>query len=42
MPSADHLLYIPVMLLAGVIVGFYWGARATRRELERRDAEKRE
>lgn len=35
MPSAAHILYIPGILLLGIAIGFVYGARAARAELER-------
>jgi len=40
MPSATHVLYIPGVLLIGVVIGFLLGARAARAELERQKREK--
>lgn len=35
MPSVAHLLYIPGILLLGIALGFVFGARAVRAELQR-------
>lgn len=35
MPTADHLVYIPGVLLLGIAVGYVLGARAVRSELMR-------
>ncbi len=35
MPPAEHLIYIPGVLLIGVVVGYLLGARAVRGEYER-------
>lgn len=35
MPSAAHVLYIPGILLIGFVLGFVYGAKAARAELER-------
>jgi len=40
-PTADHVLYIPAMLLIGFALGFRFGAKAARDELERRERERR-
>lgn len=34
MPTIAHLLYIPGILLIGIAVGFVFGAKAARAELE--------
>lgn len=31
----EHLVYIPLVLLLGITVGYFMGARAVRAELER-------
>ena len=41
LPSVDHFLYIPGMLLLGFAFGFRLGAKAARAELERRARERR-
>ena len=37
----EHLFYIPGVLLIGIALGFRFGARAARAELDRREAERR-
>ena len=34
--TVQHVIYIPTVLLVGLILGFVWGSRAVRAELERR------
>ncbi len=29
MPPSSHFIYIPAMLILGVVLGFIWGAKAT-------------
>lgn len=41
MPTAEHLLFIPGVLLIGVAIGFVLGARAARAELERQKRERK-
>ncbi len=41
MPDIAHIIYIPGILLIGFSLGFRFGARAVRAELERRDQERR-
>jgi hypothetical protein len=41
MPSIEHILYIPGILIVGLAIGFRLGARAARAELERRAKERR-
>jgi hypothetical protein len=36
MPSVEHFLYIPGILLVGFAFGFRYGATAAREELRRR------
>jgi hypothetical protein len=40
-PSFEHILYIPGILLLGIAIGFVMGARAARAELARRQKERR-
>jgi hypothetical protein len=37
----EHILYIPGVLLVGIALGFVFGARSARAEMERRDKERR-
>ncbi len=30
MPPSSHVIYIPVVLLLGIVLGFVWGARVTK------------
>lgn len=41
MPSVEHFLYIPGILLVGLAIGFRLGAKAAREELEKRRKERR-
>ena len=41
MPSIEHILYIPGILLVGLALGFRLGASAARKELERQARERR-
>jgi proteasome assembly chaperone (PAC2) family protein len=41
LPSADHLLFIPGVLLVGVAIGYVLGARAARAEMKRRNEERK-
>jgi hypothetical protein len=34
-PTAEHIIYIPGVLLVGVVIGYTLGARAVRAEIER-------
>ena len=29
LPSSSHFIYIPLMLVLGLVMGFIWGAKAT-------------
>lgn len=42
MPSVEHLIYIPGILLLGLAVGFRLGAKAARAELSKRQKRRRE
>jgi hypothetical protein len=35
MPTFEHIIYIPGVLLVGVVLGYTMGARAVRAEIER-------
>ena len=43
-PPSSHLIFIPVVLLLGIVIGFMMGSRATRDafRLEQRKAAERE
>jgi len=34
-PTAEHIIYIPGVLLVGIVIGYTLGARAVRAEIER-------
>jgi hypothetical protein len=34
-PPIEHVIYIPGVLLIGIVVGYTMGARAVRQEIER-------
>ena len=35
MPTVEHIIYIPGVLMVGVVLGYTMGARAVRAEIER-------
>ncbi len=41
LPSAEHVLFIPGMLLIGIAIGYSMGARAARAEIARRERERK-
>jgi hypothetical protein len=43
LPNSSHFIYIPVLLILGIVLGFVWGAKATREAaiLEARAADER-
>ena len=41
LPSAEHVLFIPGILLIGITTGYSLGARAARAELARRERERK-
>lgn len=41
MPTAEHVLFIPGVLLIGIAIGYSMGARAARAELARRERERK-
>jgi hypothetical protein len=40
--TAEHLIFIPGVLLIGIVVGYSLGARAARADLERRQKRAKE
>lgn len=42
MPTTEHVLYIPAVLLLGLVLGWVFGARATRQAIEDRQKRARE
>ena len=41
LPTAEHVLFIPGILLIGLAIGYSMGARAARAEMERRQRERK-
>jgi hypothetical protein len=41
-PGPEHLLFIPGVLLIGLVIGYVMGARAAKAEIERRRRRARE
>ena len=41
MPTIEHVVYIPSVLLVGVFVGYLMGSRAVREELRRKQEARR-
>jgi hypothetical protein len=43
LPPSSHFIYIPAILILGLVLGFIWGARMTREalRLEQRAADER-
>lgn len=41
MPTAEHVVFIPGVLLLGVFVGYILGARAVRDEVQREQERRR-
>jgi hypothetical protein len=41
-PGPEHLIFIPGVLLVGIVLGYVMGARAARAEIERRRRRARE
>jgi hypothetical protein len=42
MPSTAHFVFIPGVLLVGLVIGYIMGARAARADMERRRKRARE
>ena len=44
MPGPDHIIYIPMILMLGLVLGWVLGSRATRNQItrEKERAERRE
>jgi hypothetical protein len=34
-PTVEHIIYIPGVILVGIVIGYTMGARAVRAEVER-------
>jgi hypothetical protein len=41
-PGPEHLIFIPGVLLIGLVIGYVMGARAAKAEIERRRRRARE
>jgi hypothetical protein len=41
LPTVEHILFIPAILLIGLAIGYSMGARAARAELTRRERERK-
>jgi proteasome assembly chaperone (PAC2) family protein len=41
-PSAAHVVFIPGVLLIGMVIGYVMGARAARAEIQKRKARAKE
>ena len=41
LPTVEHILFIPGVLLVGLAIGYSLGARAARAEIARRERERR-
>ncbi len=41
-PGPEHFIFIPGILLIGIVIGYIMGARAARTEIERRRRRARE
>lgn len=35
MPTPEHIIYIPAVFLFGLVVGWIWGGKAVRKDIER-------
>lgn len=42
LPTSDHLLFIPAVLLLGIVIGWVLGGRAARERLEAKRKRARE
>lgn len=44
LPNSSHFIYIPIVLMIGIVLGFIWGGKATREALlmQEKLAEKRD
>ncbi len=41
-PGPEHFIFIPGVMLIGIVIGYIFGARAARAELERKRKRARE
>jgi uncharacterized protein YneF (UPF0154 family) len=42
LPTADHVIFIPAVLLLGIVIGYIIGHKSARTELENRKQRARE
>ncbi len=42
LPTSEHIIFIPVVLLIGVVIGWVLGGKAARQQLAERAKRKRE
>lgn len=42
MPPVEHIIYIPVVLILGIVIGYVLGGRAAREDLEKKRKRARE
>jgi len=42
MPTVEHVIFIPAVLLIGIVIGYIMGGRTVRAELERKRKRARE
>jgi uncharacterized protein YneF (UPF0154 family) len=41
-PPVEHIIYIPVVLILGIVIGYVLGGRAAREDLEKKRKRARE
>lgn len=42
LPSPEHFIFIPIVLLVGIVIGWVLGGRAAREQLERKQKRARQ
>jgi uncharacterized protein YneF (UPF0154 family) len=42
MPTVEHVIFIPAVLLIGIVIGYIMGGRTVRAEIERKRRRARE
>ena len=42
LPTSEHILFIPVVLLIGLVIGWVLGGKAARQQMEERNKRRQE
>lgn len=41
-PTPEHILFIPIVLLVGIVIGWALGGKAARQQIEEREKRRRQ